>query len=83
LRELGTVASFKIIQESVSRTRVLVVPSAGFDGQTEVQIRSAFKRRLGNDVEIHIETVTDIPPEKSGKYRYVQSLVPRKVPVHA
>jgi phenylacetate-CoA ligase len=75
LRDLPGIAAFKIVQESRERTRVLVVPGAGF-GPTQMQaIEQGLKARLGGSVDICVETVDEIPPEKSGKFRYVVSHV--------
>ena len=73
IRDLPGVAAFKIIQESLKLTRVLLVPETGFEPGNIDRIRAEFKTRLGEDVEIAIEQVKHIPPEKSGKYRYVVS----------
>jgi len=39
------------------------------------RIRVGMARRLGSRVRIDVEIVDDIPPERSGKYRYVVSKV--------
>lgn len=76
LRDMETVDAFKIVQESKTLTRVQVVSKTGsVDQQMRDTISQGFKARLGNDVEIEIESVDDIAPEKSGKYRYVISKV--------
>ncbi|ATE60932.1 phenylacetate--CoA ligase family protein [Thauera sinica] len=75
LRDLPQVAGFKIIQESLDRTRVQVVPAAGFDAGTTQRIQHGLAARLGEGVGIEVETVSAIPPEKSGKHRYVVSRV--------
>lgn len=73
LRDLPEVQSFKIIQETRQLTRVLVVTKSGSEDEIRPKIIHGFKQRLGNNVEVRIEFVTDIPPEKSGKHRYVVS----------
>lgn len=76
LRDMETVDAFKIVQERKTLTRVQVVSKTGsVDQQMRDTISQGFKARLGNDVEIEIESVDDIAPEKSGKYRYVISKV--------
>ena len=37
--------------------------------------RSQARARLGSEVNVSVEEVAEIPPEKSGKYRYVVSHV--------
>jgi phenylacetate-CoA ligase len=76
LRDIPGIAAFKIVQESINETRVLVVPGGGFDVQAaEARIKRDFKARLGNAVQVHVQCVECIPPERSGKYRYVVSKV--------
>jgi phenylacetate-CoA ligase len=75
LRDLPQVRAFKIIQETLDLTRVLVVPDGGIHDGLVKKIESGFKARLGNAVRISIEEVEEIPAEKSGKYRYVVSYV--------
>jgi phenylacetate-CoA ligase len=75
VREEPGIERFKIVQESLARTRVLVVPSPAFDPAAVERIRAAFKRRLGGEVDVSVEIVADIPPEQSGKHRYVVSRV--------
>lgn len=75
LRDLPTIGVFKIVQESLAVTRVQIVPATGFGEADELTIRKGFKARLGQDVEILIETLSELPPEKSGKHRYVVSHV--------
>ena len=75
VRELPQVQSFKIIQESLLRTRVLLVCVARLDDATRSAIVSGFQARLGAQVDIAIEEVDEIAAEASGKYRYVVSEV--------
>lgn len=75
LRDLPGVASFKIVQESLGLTRVLVVPGPGYAQDTPERIRGGLQQRLGGDVQIAVEACAQIPPEKSGKFRYVVSRV--------
>lgn len=75
LRDLPAVRAFKIIQESLNLTRVQVVANPSFGITDETTIREGLQARLGNDVEIDIQLLAEIPPEKSGKHRYVVSQV--------
>lgn len=78
LRDLPTVNAFKIIQESLKQTRVQIVTTSSFCISDENKIREGLKARLGNEVEILIELLAEIPQEKSGKHRYVISKVGHK-----
>lgn len=75
LRDLPTVEAFKIIQESLERTVVQVVPGAEFSVNDEQRIVQGLQQRLGTKVTIQVERVSAIPAEQSGKYRYVMSKV--------
>lgn len=73
VRDLPGVARFKIVQHSLDLTEVLLVTNAQFDAASEERIVRDYRARLGQGVEVRITHVADIPPEKSGKYRYVVS----------
>lgn len=76
LRDIPGMSAFKVIQESLEHTRVLIVPSANCDVPGAIdRIQRDFVARLGEGVLVNVETVTEIPTEKSGKYRYVISKV--------
>jgi phenylacetate-CoA ligase len=75
LRELSGIKQFKIVQESLDLTRVLLVPGEAMSTQAEAIIRGKFRQRLGAGVQIVVERVADIPAERSGKFRYVVSKV--------
>jgi phenylacetate-CoA ligase len=73
VRELPGIRKFKIVQEDADHTRVMLVPDEGFDPGIEGRIRAGMAQRLGQDVRIDVEVVSDIPAEASGKFRYVVS----------
>jgi len=75
LRDLRGIRQFKIVQESLQKTRVLLATDANFNAWDEDTIRNGFMQRLGAGVKVEIERVSDIPREASGKYRYVESNV--------
>jgi phenylacetate-CoA ligase len=76
LRDINGIAAFKIIQHSLSQTTVqLVWPQGSLPTQVASQVRAGIQTRLGQNVNIDIEQLDEIAPEKSGKYRYVISKV--------
>jgi phenylacetate-CoA ligase len=75
LRERPEVAAFKIVQEDRDHTRVLVVPGTGYGEAVAGAIEAGLRQRLGTTVRISVEAVDEIPPERSGKHRYVVSHV--------
>ncbi len=76
VRDLAGVKQFKIVQESLDRTDILLVTDERFDRSNLAVIESGAKARLGDGVTVNVQLVGEIPPEKSGKYRYVVSKVP-------
>jgi phenylacetate-CoA ligase len=76
IRDIPGIRAFKIIQESLDQTCVLLQPGTGFDPKCIPVIRMGMRARLGMDVSIDIKQVQEIKPEASGKFRYVVSKVP-------
>ena len=72
--------AFKIVQESRQLTRVLVVRDAGFDDGVASAIVAGIRARLGARVDVRVEPVGAIAPERSGKHRYVVSHVAPDAP---
>lgn len=77
LREVPGIKQFKIIQETLDRLRVKIVPAPGWQEQNATAVISGLKQRLGQQTLIQIEYSETIPPDPSGKYRYVVSQVVR------
>lgn len=75
LRDIPSLKEFQIIQQSLDSILVKLVVLEGFDDDVRSLITNGFKRRLGSGVDVRLEQVENIPAEKSGKYRYVKSLV--------
>ena len=73
LREIALLKQFKIIQESIEKTQILLVSNEIITDELKQQIREKFKQRLGELVEIEVQQVEKIECEKSGKFRYVVS----------
>jgi phenylacetate-CoA ligase len=76
LRDAGGMQAFKVVQHSLHQTSVHLVVGSEFDrGKQGPLIVEQFKRRLGQEVRIDLEYQESIPPEKSGKFRYIVSHV--------
>ncbi len=75
LRDLSGVESFKITQHSVDETTVQIVKNQQYNQENDAKIQNEFKQRLGQNVQISVEYVSEIAKEKSGKFRYVISHV--------
>ncbi|MEO6147102.1 MAG: phenylacetate--CoA ligase family protein, partial [Sulfuriferula sp.] len=75
IRDLPGVRQFKIVQESLVLTRVLLATDDQFDEANTGKIMLGIQQRLGPGVRVEIERMDEVPKEKSGKYRYVISHV--------
>lgn len=75
VREIPGVQQYKIIQDEVDVIRVLVVPDRLFPSDGPRRIAEGITQRLGADVRVIVENAAQIPPDPSGKFRYVASKV--------
>jgi phenylacetate-CoA ligase len=75
LRAVDGVAEFKFIQHTERDVEVLVVPSPAWTDAARSHVNAGLVARLGHEVRIAVRLVDSIPPEPSGKYRYVVSRV--------
>lgn len=75
LRAVEGVREFKIIQWSAGHLEVLVVPGPTWQDSAKDGIVAQLRRRMESPVRVDINLVDDIPPEASGKHRYVVSHV--------
>jgi len=76
LRALAGVAEFKLIQHTVDRVEVQIVPNNRWLSEMAQTATQGIQARLGSEVKVEVRLVDVIPPEASGKYRYVSSHVP-------
>jgi phenylacetate-CoA ligase len=75
VRDVPGVRQFKIVQESLDLTRVLLATDETFDEKAVAGIVEGLVRRLGAGVRVEVERVAEVPKEASGKYRYIVSKV--------
>ncbi|SMC26336.1 phenylacetate-CoA ligase [Desulfacinum hydrothermale DSM 13146] len=76
LRATPGVARFKFIQHAVDDVEVWVVTGPQWNEERRTQVVEGLKARLGENVQVGIRLMEDIPAEASGKHRYVVSHVP-------
>ena len=76
LRTVKGVAEFKLLQEALDRLRVQVVPGPEWSQTDAAAIRRGLGERMGEEMKIELELCEAIPPEASGKHRYVVNRVP-------
>jgi phenylacetate-CoA ligase len=60
----------QIVQESLDRVSVRLVPLAGYSRADEALIAARLRERMG-DIEVGFEKLDSIPREKNGKFRAV------------
>ncbi|MCZ7566032.1 MAG: AMP-binding protein [Burkholderiales bacterium] len=75
LRDLPGIRQFKIVQETLDSVRVELIAEGALDRRIVHMIESGFRARLGPTVNVAVEPVQSIAPERSGKFRYVASRV--------
>jgi phenylacetate-CoA ligase len=75
VRDVPGVHNFRIVQEDLHHTRVLLVTDDGFPDASEALMKQRLSERLGAGVRISMERVEQIPRSRSGKHRYVESKV--------
>ena len=63
----------QVIQESLSQITVRVVPTKDYTEEDTQDIIQRIRQRLGANVDVTVEQVTNIPRTKSGKFQAVIS----------
>ncbi len=77
-KPLKSVKNWQIIQHDYDHISVRIVPRDDYNDRDSKGLFSRLRDRLGNDVCIRIEIVSDIPRTATGKYRMVVSKMPLK-----
>ena len=77
---LESIRKAQIVQETVDRLRIRVVPGEGFSPRDMDSVRHELQKRLGTEVECNFEVVDDIPLGPGGKFRAVISRVRSQSP---
>ncbi|MGO9446458.1 MAG: phenylacetate--CoA ligase family protein, partial [Thiobacillaceae bacterium] len=75
LRGAAGVAQFKCIQHSTLQMEVQIVPGPTWDALAEQGVIEGLRARFGQNLKVSVTLMDDIPPEASGKHRYVVSHV--------
>ena len=76
LRAVPGIAQFKCIQHALDRMEVQIVPDVDWNKAAREAIVAGLRARLGDALQVDLRMLDDIPPEASGKHRYVVSHVP-------
>lgn len=75
LRETAGVKQFKIIQQAINEFEVLIATNPVWNPASLKVIEDKFSARFGNECKTHIQLVSNILPEASGKIRQVVSKI--------
>src|SRR5512143_2087446 len=76
LRAVPGISQFKCVQHAPDRMEVQIVPSAGWNDVACNAVVAGLRARLGETLWVDVRMLDEIPPEASGKHRYVVSHVP-------
>jgi phenylacetate-CoA ligase len=76
LRAVPGIAQFKCIQHALDRMEVQIVPGSGWNETARNTVVAGLHARLGEALKVELRMLDEIPPETSGKHRYVVSHVP-------
>jgi len=64
------------VQEALDRLLIRIVPRPGYGDSDTRHLIHEMQRRVGQEMQIRVEVVDDIPVGASGKYRWVISKLP-------
>lgn len=76
IKDLAGVRQWRIVQRRPDEIRMMIVKDAGLTERERATMLAYFDDRLGPDVRVEIEQVSEIPPSAMGKVRHVISEVP-------
>lgn len=76
LRAVPGIAQFKCVQHAPDRMEVQIVADARWNEDARHAVLAGLRARLGETLQVDVRMLDAIPPEASGKHRYVVSHVP-------
>jgi phenylacetate-coenzyme A ligase PaaK-like adenylate-forming protein len=71
------IQQFKVVQESETSVTVSIVPDRDFSPNTTETLTEIMKGTLGNNTDVRVEIVGEIPRDPSGKLQAIVSKVRR------
>ena len=72
-KDAHEVKEAQIVQRTPERIAVRLVPRPGFDARAQRELETAFRTRLGDQIEVAYEEVETIERDPNGKFRLVVS----------
>lgn len=76
LKDVPGVRRFQVVQDSLERFTLKVVPGPEFGADQEAYVRRELAKVLGSDANLDLQRVDDIPLTASGKFRVTVSRLP-------
>lgn len=64
---LETVHQYQLVQEAADRVKLLIVPGERWNDTRRESLRSDLNQLLGAEMEVEVQAVSEIRPERSGK----------------
>lgn len=74
-KEIEGIICFQLIQYEINYIILNLVVNNLFDDNQERKFILALRERIGNEVELEVRYLEDIPKEKSGKFRIVKNMI--------
>lgn len=79
---LDSVRHYQLVQDGEDSLRLLVIPSNRWTDGTAAVLAEAIDKLVGGEMRVTVETVPEIPAERSGKRPIIKSQGPRPRGVH-
>ena len=75
LQKIGEISQYKLVQENMNVFDVQIVKGQNFKEATIEEVENGLREILGSEARINVDIVSEIPREKSGKVRPIESKV--------
>lgn len=72
-KDMHDIAEAQICQDRKQSIEVHIVPRISFDRSSEQQLMREIRRRLGDEIQVEVVPMKEIPRERNGKFRAVKS----------
>lgn len=70
------VQHYQLVQEALDRVRLLVVPGANWNDERRARLQADLAQLMGTGMEVNVDTVVEIPAERSGKRPIIKVVSP-------
>ncbi len=78
-KPLHSIDASQIIQEDYDNIHIKIVANSNYTEEDSAHLTNEFKKRMGDDVNIKIEKVTELERTKAGKFKWVISKVDKGI----